>query len=52
MGVEGGHLVHFGEGQAHFGGKGRQVVRGQGAVAVLDQMQVLDQQVPGPGPVA
>ncbi len=43
--VERGDLVDLGLGQAHLLGQRAQVARGQVAVAVLDQVQVFDQEV-------
>ena len=45
MGVEGGDLVDLGHGQRHLLGERVQVRGGEPAIAVLDQVQVLDQQV-------
>ena len=52
MGVEGGDLVDLGQGQPHLVGERREMARVQAAVAVLDQVQVLDQQVARARPVA
>ncbi len=47
--VEGGDFVDLGLGQPHLLGQGPHVTRGQVAVAVLDQMQMFDQEVAAPG---
>ena len=52
MGVEGRRLEHLRKGQLHFVGKGRQMRGRNLVVSVLDQMQMLDQQVAPPRPVA
>ena len=45
MRVEGRDLVDFGEREPHLLGERREMRGGEAAVAVLDQMQVLDQKV-------
>jgi len=50
--VEGRGLEHFGERQLHLVGERRQMARGNLMISVLDQMQVLDQQIAPPRPVA
>src|SRR6185312_17404327 len=52
MGVEGRGFEHLGKRQLHFVGERGQVRGGDLAIAVLDQMQVLDQEVATPRPVA
>ncbi len=52
MVVERGDFVDLGLGQAHVLGQGAQVPGGEMAVAVLDQVQELDQQVAAAGPGA
>ena len=52
MRVERGDLVDLDQRQPHFLGQRREVARVQAAVMVLQQMQVLDQQVPSAFPVA
>ena len=47
-----GRLVHLGHRQLHLGGKSDQVRRRQTVIAVLDLVQVLDQQVAASGRVA
>ncbi len=43
MVIEGRHLVDFGLGKAHLGGKGCQMGGREMAVAVLDEMQKFDE---------
>ena len=50
--VEGGDLVHFGHRDPQFFRKRMQVPGREAALAVLDQVQVLDQERPLAGPVA
>ncbi len=50
--VEGGDLVHFGHRDAQFFRKRMQVPGREAALAILDQVQVLDQERPLAGPVA
>ncbi len=45
MGVEGGNLVDLRHRQLHFLAQCAKVSRGQAAIMILDQVQVLDQQV-------
>ena len=45
MRVEGRDLVDFGLRELHLGGERREMRGGEMAVAVLDQMQMLDQQI-------
>ena len=52
MRVEGRDLVDFGLRELHFGGERREMRGGEMAVAVLDEMQVLDQEIAPPRPVA
>ena len=52
MGVEGRDLVDFGERELHLLRQRREMRGGEMAVAVLDQVQVLDQQVAPARPVA
>ena len=52
MGIEGGRLEHLREGQLHFIGKCCEVISGNLAVFVLDQVQMLNQQVAPPRTVA
>ena len=52
MRVEGRDLVDFGLRELHLGGERREMRGGEMAVAVLDQMQVLDQQIAPARPVA
>ena len=52
VGVEGRDLVHLRLRQPHLVRERRQVLRRQAAVAILDQVQELDQQVPPPRPLA
>ena len=52
MRVEGRGLEHLGEGELHLVGKGCKVGRGNLVPGVLDEMQILDQQVAPPRPVA
>ena len=52
MGVERRHLVDLGERELHRLGERRHVVRREAALGILDQMQMLDQQVAPPRPVA
>ena len=47
--VESGGFIDLGHGQLHFNRQGQQVAMGQAAVAVLDLVQVLHQQVAGAG---
>ena len=52
MRVEGRDLVDLGERHLHLGGERREMRGGEMAVAVLDQMQMLDQQIAPARPVA
>ena len=52
MRVEGRGLEHFGERQLHLVGERREMRRGNLVIFVLDQMQMLDQQIAPPRPVA
>ena len=52
MRVEGRGLEHLGKGKLHLVGKGCEMGGGNLAILVLDQMQILDQQVATPRPVA
>src|SRR6185312_11818542 len=52
MGVEGRGFEHLGKRQLHLVGERGQVRGGDLVIAVLDQMQVLDQEVATPRPVA
>src|SRR5213078_2365432 len=52
MRVEGGGLENFRERQLHLVGKRRKVRGGDLFVSVLDEMQVLDQEVAAPWPIA
>ena len=52
MGVEGRDLVDLGLGKAHLVGKRRQMRRRQMAVAVLDQVEMLDQEIAPARPLA
>ena len=52
MRVEGRGLEHLGKGQLHLVGKRCEMRRGNLAIGVLDQVQMLDQQVAPPRPVA
>ena len=52
MGVEGRGFEHLGKRQLHLVGERGQVGGGDLVIAVLDQMQVLDQEVATPRPVA
>ena len=45
MGIEGGDLVDLGLGELHLGRERGEMRRGQVAVAILQQMQVLDQEI-------
>src|SRR4051812_30073382 len=45
MRVKGRDLVHLGERELHLGGERREMNRGEMPVAVLDKMQVLDQEI-------
>jgi len=46
MVVKAGNLVHFYWSELHFMGEGNQVSRRQMAIAILDEMQMFDQEVP------
>ena len=52
MRVEGRGLEHFGKGQFHLVGKRREMRGGNLVILVLDQVQMLDQQIAPPRPVA
>ncbi len=52
MGVEGRGLEHFREGKIHLVGKRGEVGRGDLMIFVLDEMQMLDQEIAPPRPVA
>ena len=52
MRVEGRGLEHFREGELHLVGKGGEMRGRNLAIGVLDEMQMLDQQVAPPRPVA
>ena len=52
MGVEGGDLIYFGHGHAHFIGQRHEMVGRQAAIFVLDQMKMLDQLISGARRVA
>ena len=52
MGVEGRDLVDLGLGKAHLVGKCRQMRGRQMAVAVLDQVEMLDQEIAPARPLA
>jgi len=52
MGVKRGNLVHLGEREAHLLGQRHEMAREEAAIAVLQQVQVLDQQVATPLAVA
>ena len=52
MRVEGRGLEHFGEGELHLVGERGEMGRGNLVIFVLDQVQVLDQEVAPPRPVA
>ena len=49
--IEGRDFVDLRHGQAHFLGQRRQVCRRQFAVAVLYEVQILDEKIPLPRPV-
>ncbi len=51
MGVKGRGLEHLGEGKLHLVGERGEVGGGNLLVAVLDEMQMLDQEVAAPRPV-
>ena len=46
MGIEGRHLINFRHGNAQFLPERLQVPRRQAAFAVLDEVQILDEQIP------
>ena len=52
MGIEGRDLVHFGERELHLQRQRGEMGGREAAVRVLDQMQVLDQEIAPPWPVA
>ena len=52
MRVEGRGLEHLGERQLHLVGKRGEMGGGNLVIAVLDQMQMLDQEIAAPRPVA
>ncbi len=52
MGVEGRGLEHFRERKLHLVGEGREMGGGNLVIFVLDQMQMLDQEIAPPRPVA
>ena len=52
MRIEGRGFEHFSERQLHLVGKGCEMRRGNLVIGVLDQMQMLDQEVAAPRPVA
>jgi hypothetical protein len=52
VGIERGDFVHLRQGKRHFRGKGLQVLGLEAAESVLDQVQMFDQQVAPPRPLA
>ena len=52
MRIEGRGLEHLGEGELHLVGERREVGRGNLVIFVLDEVQMLDQEVAPPRPVA
>ena len=52
MGVERGDLVDLGQGETHLVGQGGEMTGAQSSIPILDQVEVLDQEVPTPRPVS
>jgi hypothetical protein len=52
MGVEGRGLEHFGKRQLHLVRQRREMTRGDLVILVLDQVQMFDQKIASPRPVA
>ena len=52
MGIEGGDLIDLRHGDLHLLGQGREMAGGEMAIAVLEEMQELDQQIAVARPVA